>query len=97
MRIARKQNDPSGSTRMSVASTYNETVLAVIDREYGRIRNGAKILARHAKSSLPAAQHWIYGRRVPTGENLLNLMANCEALAVALNQEVENRRAQEGI
>jgi hypothetical protein len=85
---------PDGSKLMNdVTSTYDETIKSVIDREYGSLRNGAKILARHAKSSLAAAQHWIYGRRVPTGENLLNIMAESPGMYDEINRLISERRA----
>jgi hypothetical protein len=89
---------PNGSKEMTeAAATYDEAILSVIDRKYGSIRNGAKILAQHANSSIPAAQHWIYGRRVPTGESLLNIMAECHEMYKEINRLISERRAALGI
>jgi hypothetical protein len=78
---------------IDIASEYDAAVIGVIDREYGRLRHAAKILAAHAKASVPAAKHWLYGRRSPTGEHLLNLMAECKPMADEINRIVAERRA----
>ena len=84
---------PNGQTKMSdTVGTYEDVVLSVIDREYGSLRNGAKILARHAKSSIDAAKNWIYGRRVPTGEALVNIMAENDAMYAEIIRIIMERR-----
>lgn len=84
----------NGTFRMSQGiQTFDETVLTVIDEQYGRVRNGAKLLAHHAKCSVSTAKHWIYGRRVPSGDNLVNLMAECDAMMIEIEKMVAERRA----
>jgi hypothetical protein len=75
---------------------FNCVVLACIAREYGALRHASKILARHARSSHRTAEHWIAGRSVPSGENLINLMAQCEALADEITKLVAERRSTKG-
>ena len=95
MRKETAQNTTLGSKTMSGAqSIFSETITSVIQRKYARMRNGAKVLARHGDASVAAAQHWIYGRRVPSVENLMNIMTHCEEMAVAFQAEVESRRAK---
>lgn len=81
---------------MSAASTYGETILGAIAREYGPMRHASKILAQHACASYRTAEAWIAGRSVPSGENLLHLMANCEVVAAEVNRLVAERRASKG-
>lgn len=79
---------------MSAAcATLSDTLLTVITREYGGARHAAKRLAQHAKTSHRTAEKWLLGTSVPSGENLLNLLAECDALAAEVNRLVEERRA----
>jgi hypothetical protein len=71
-------------------------VLGVIDREYGALRHASKILGRHARVSHRTAEEWISGRSVPSGDNLINLMAQCEALADEITKLVAERRSAKG-
>jgi hypothetical protein len=80
----------------AITSDYRESVLAVIAREYGPMRHAAKILAQHAQASYRTAESWIAGRNVPSGESLMNLMSECNALADEINRLVAERRKQRG-
>jgi hypothetical protein len=79
-----------------IASTYSDAVLTIIAREYSPLPHAAKILAQHAKTSYRTAENWLSGMCAPNGEKLVNLMAECEALAQEVNRLVAERRAEKG-
>lgn len=83
-----------GEIMQASASTYSETVLTVLAGRYGAVRHGAKLLARHAKTSVKTASNWLQGLNAPSGESLIELMVHCEELAVEVNRLVEERRKQ---
>ena len=80
----------------TMEATFNGTIQAVIAREYRPLRHASKILAQHARSSYRTAEAWLSGRCVPTGENLANLMVECEALAEEINRLIAERRSIRG-
>lgn len=69
-----------------ITSDYRETVLTVIAQEYSPLRNGAKILARHAKASYRTAEAWVAGRNAPSIKSVMNIAANCRAMSNELNR-----------
>jgi hypothetical protein len=71
--------------RMSYASTVHD----VLNREYGPLRNAAKILARKADVSSRTAQNWLHGKCAPRGDELIRLMAECGALKDEIDRQVE--------
>ena len=73
-------------------ATYLNVVLPVIRQEYGPLKHAAEYLARDAGSTPRAAENWLAGLCAPTGEKLLNLMAACERLRVAVNDAAMERR-----
>lgn len=73
-------------------STYNETVWSVIAREYQPLRNAEERLARHAGATPRAARNWLQRQCTPNGENLVNLMAQCEALHEEITRLVKTKR-----
>ena len=77
---------------VAISSHYSETILTVIAREYGPMRHAAKILAQHAQGSYRTAEAWIAGRSVPSGENLISLMASCDVLTDEINRLVTERK-----
>ena len=97
MQNKRKQH-AQGCVEMSYAITsdYRETILTVIAREYSAKRHAAKILAKHAKASYRTAEAWVAGRNVPSGAALMNIMAECEPMADAINRFVAERKKQRG-
>ena len=82
-----------GRPRMTVTATGPaETVRGVLRHEYGRFRNGIKLLALAAGVSPRTAESWLNGRAAPNLQNLIPLMSNCDALATAILQLVEERK-----
>ena len=75
-------------------STYSDTILTAIAREYGSLPHAAKLLARHARTSYRTAENWLAGICAPNGEKLVNLMAECQVLADEVNRLVAERRAK---
>lgn len=76
------------------ASTYNETILTAIDREYSGRRHAAKILARDAKTSFRTAQNWLQGISAPNGESLIELIASCRSVREAVSRMIAEKRAR---
>ena len=76
--------------------TYNELVWNVLDREYGPFKYAEKLLARHARATPKAARNWLDRQCAPNGENLMNLMAQCETLAEEINRLIAERKAARG-
>ena len=60
--------------------TYSALVHGVLVREYGPLRNAAKILARATGVSPRSAENWLQGLCAPRGDELLRLMKECSAL-----------------
>ncbi len=74
----------------------SDVVRGVLRHEFGRFRNGIKLLAQAAGGVSPrTAEAWINGRASPSLQNIVPLMANCDALADAINKMVEERKCQE--
>ncbi|MEJ0017505.1 MAG: hypothetical protein WDN25_13260 [Acetobacteraceae bacterium] len=78
------------------AATYTDVVLGVLRREYAPLKNAAKLLARHARTTPRTADNWLAGSHAPNGEKLINLMAECAELADEVNRLVAARRAARG-
>jgi len=78
---------------MPLTATYSDVVLGVLRREYAPLKHAAKLLARHARSTPRTAESWLAGTHAPNGEKLVNLMAECPALADEVNRLVAERRA----
>jgi hypothetical protein len=74
--------------------SYAATVHDVLSREYGPLRNAAKILARKADVSCRTAQNWLHGKCAPRGDELIRLMAECSALKEEIDRQVEALRAK---
>ena len=73
-----------GDTSMVTTSLYTESLQATLRKEYGPLRNAAKILARMAGVSPRTAQNWLNGANAPQGAALLNLMANNEVVGAEM-------------
>ncbi len=65
---------------MVTSSIYAESVRDVLQREYGPLRNAAKVLGKMAGVSYRTAQNWLDGANAPQGAALLNLMAKSAAV-----------------
>lgn len=76
---------------MSV-TTYSDVITGVLREEYAPLKHASEYLARDAGSTPRAAENWLAGVCAPTGEKLLNLMANCEPLRIAVNMAAITRR-----
>lgn len=97
MRNGSKQNPRWCVRKMdATASDYREVILTVIAREYGPMRHSAKILAKHAQTSYRTAEAWVSGRNVPSGKSLVNIMANCKAMADEMNRLISESRQSPG-
>lgn len=73
-------------------ATVSEVVTGYLRRECGPLRHAAKLIARKARATPRTAEAWLAGRHAPYGEHLINLMAECDALAEEINRLVEERR-----
>lgn len=62
------------------AAVYRDTVRGVLMRQYGRIRNGAKLLAGRIDTSPRTVRNWLDGVSAPRGEELMKLMIECDEL-----------------
>lgn len=80
----------------AITATYGEAVFQVIRREYAPLKNAAKLLARAARTTPRTAENWLAGTHAPNGEKLVNLMAECPALADEVMRLVAERRAARG-
>lgn len=77
---------------MGTATSYSDVVFDVLREEYAPLKHAAEYLARDAGATPRAAENWLAGLCAPTGEKVLNLMAACEPLRVAMNQAAIERR-----
>ncbi|MEG3348384.1 hypothetical protein [Novacetimonas sp. GS1] len=87
MEKARAQS--TQKSRFLIAAAYRDTLCAVLQRKYGRVRNGAKTLARSIEASPRTVQKWIAGTAAPRGEELLKLMSECDELRDEIFRLVE--------
>lgn len=76
-----------------MTATYGDLILGFIRREYSPFRNAAKLLGRAAGVSPRTAENYLRGTHAPSGEALINLLAECETLGAELNNLVAERRA----
>lgn len=65
---------------MVTSAIYAESVRDALQREYGPLRNAAKVLGKLAGVSHRTAQNWLDGANAPQGAALLNLMAKSAAV-----------------
>lgn len=80
-----------------MSGTITGTILDFIAREYAPRRHASKLLARAAKTSHRTAERWLRGDAIPSGENLMNLLVECEDLANDVNRLVaELRKKRDG-
>lgn len=82
------------STNMN--PTYSGAVLGVIKREFFPLKHAAKLLANAARVSQRTAENYLAGTHAPSGEALLNLLAECKPMADEIFRIVEERRAARG-
>ena len=76
------------------AATYSERFSFAIQREYKPLRHATKLLARKAAGSECAAKRWLSGEHTPRLENLVVLLANCDALHAEFLKLVEEARGK---
>ncbi len=79
-----------------MSASVAETVTDVLRREFGPLRHAAKLVARAARATPRTAEAWLAGLQAPQGEHIVNLMAECDALAEAINNLVRERRGCSG-
>ena len=58
--------------------SYAASVHDVLAREYGPLRNAAKLLARDADVSPRTAENWLQGKCAPRMDECIRLMAVCK-------------------
>lgn len=75
---------------------YPNLVTDWLRGRFGLERGAEKRLARRAKCSPRTVENWMRGASAPGGEQLLNLMAECDELAEAILAEVRRRRVPPG-
>lgn len=64
--------------------TLGRVVQRILVANYGRLKGGAKILARDAKGTPRAAENWLDGSCTPNAESLVNVMKRCRELRQAI-------------
>ena len=70
-----------GIVCMSVtASDFDNRLLDVVIREFGKLRHAPKILSALTGASPRTAEKWLARKHAPQGAALVRLMANCEAV-----------------
>lgn len=79
---------------MEMARGYKNVICETIFREYGGLRCGSKILARKINISYRSVERWFYKETAPKGDQLIDLMAENEAIANQVLKLVEERREQ---
>lgn len=88
----------SGNTRrlnvlvMNGTAQYSDVFFDVIRRRYGPLKNAAKLLARAAGCSPRTAENYLAGTHAPSGDKLINLLADCQELADEINKLIAQRR-----
>lgn len=60
--------------------SYAATVHGILSREYGPLRNAAKLLANKVGVSPRTVENWLGGLCAPRGDELIRLMKECPAL-----------------
>lgn len=81
-----------GNDAMPHALTYPDLITGFLRGRFGLVRGAEKRLASAARCSPRTAENWMRGESAPAGEQLLNLMAECDGLAEAVLAEVQRRR-----
>lgn len=77
---------------MSGASDFTEVISGALQRHYGPLRCGRKLVARIAGASHRTADNWFAGRNAPKGPELIRLMAANDELADEIMRMVEEIR-----
>jgi hypothetical protein len=83
-----------GTSNMFVSAAPGpaEMLREVLQYNFGRFRNGAKLLAKAANVSPRTAQSWLYGLASPSFGSMVELMASSEELAAAVNKIVKDHQ-----
>jgi len=90
--------ESSSSTRklrdseMSGTSDFTEVISDALQRHYGPLRCGRKLVARIAGASHRTADNWFAGRNAPKGPELIRLMAANDELAEEIMRMVKEIR-----
>ena len=71
-----------------------DVVRGILNENFGVYRGGTKRLANAAGVSINSAENWLRGRSSPSLENLIPLLANCDALVDAINTLITERKAK---
>jgi hypothetical protein len=77
---------------MSGASHFTEVISGALQRHYGPLRCGRKLVARIAGASHRTADNWFTGRNAPKGPELIRLMAANDELAEEIMRMVKEIR-----
>lgn len=79
-------------SNMSGASDFTEVVSGALQRHYGPLRCGRKLVARIAGASHRTADNWFSGRNAPKGPELIRLMAANDEIAEEIMRLVQEIR-----
>lgn len=91
MRNSRHKTDRKFQA-VPLSGTYGDVVGGFIQEAFGPLKHAEKLLARAAKVCPRTAANWLRGECAPRGDQLLELMASCDALADLINEAVRERR-----
>ena len=76
------------------ATTYQDTVTAVLRERYGGMRYAARKIADLVGVSQRTAESWLHGQSAPRGPELIRLMAHCEELADQITKMVAEQKCR---
>jgi len=77
---------------MPQSLTYAELMGDYLRAHFSALRGAEKLLARLAHVSPRTAENWLRRECAPSGEALLNLIAECDDLAGTIMAEAQRRR-----
>lgn len=60
--------------------SFNLAIAAALKNELGQTHQAVKIVIRWTGASERTVKHWLAGTHGPTGDNLVNLVANSDAV-----------------
>lgn len=63
---------------------FGAVVRRILVEQYGRLKGGAKLLARDARATPRTAENWLEGHCTPNAEKLVNVMRHCRELREAI-------------
>lgn len=82
--------------RVQMTASITALALGFIAREYAGRPNAAKTLARIARTSHRTTERWLAGKAVPTGENFMAMLVECEGFADTIFAAVQREKSNRG-